>query len=223
MGCAKSKPASDAPINAVDAKLIEAVKQTKRRRGSQRRRSHTFDELFMKFPKLRAGFLKCRDYFDQIDTNKDGFIDPIEFKDNCAKIGLDPNSATLTSIFEAADVDRSKKLDKIEFIIVFTIIQLTEPEKATQIHPDIQAALDIIEQAFCYFDSSADGYLERAEVAAALTKGKKKAQDNHGVSDLLFDQLDWDGNGRVSFKEFLIGIEKLVLGIDEDEEDSKTV
>lgn len=38
------------------------------------------------------------------------------------------------------------------------------------------------------------------------------------LSDKLFAQLDFDGSGGISFKEFLIGLEKMVMEEFEDEE-----
>lgn len=43
--------------------------------------------------------------------------------------------------------------------------------------------------------------------------------DNTTVAGQLFSQLDWDGNGHISFKEFLLGLEKMVMEGAEDDED----
>jgi Ca2+-binding EF-hand superfamily protein len=38
------------------------------------------------------------------------------------------------------------------------------------------------------------------------------------LSDKLFAQLDFDGSGGISFKEFLIGLEKMVMEEFDDED-----
>jgi hypothetical protein len=48
--------------------------------------------------------------------------------------------------------------------------------------------------------------------AAALCRTTK------ALSDKLFAQLDFDGSGGISFKEFLIGLEKMVMEEFDDED-----
>lgn len=72
------------------------------------------------------------------------------------------------------------------------------------------------ERAFLYFDSSLDGTLEREELVAALCSGTKrigssKEKSNSrqsskgpkrykGAADMLFDVLDLDKSGSITFK-----------------------
>ncbi|GFH21378.1 uncharacterized protein HaLaN_18671 [Haematococcus lacustris] len=78
------------------------------------------------------------------------------------------------------------------------------------------------EAAFTYFDSSSDGFLEKTELMAVLKSGTKVFGTKTGrrqtrtVGEILFDYLDGDGSGKVSFLEFLEGIQKLVMSEQEE-------
>lgn len=48
------------------------------------------------------------------------------------------------------------------------MVHLLRPEQAANMPPELLTTLRVVEDAFCCFDTSADGYLEAAEVSAAL-------------------------------------------------------
>jgi Ca2+-binding EF-hand superfamily protein len=102
MGCAASRG-----INPIDARLVRALREAKQRRGKH---DFTFNELLLKFPKMAAGFKKCREYFNQIDLNGDKLVDMGEFTSQAGKLGLDMSLQDLRDVFEAADIDRSTKI-----------------------------------------------------------------------------------------------------------------
>lgn len=54
-------------------------------------------------------------------------------------------------------------------------------------------ALDIIEKAFTFFDTSSDGFLERKELAMAMKSGTRVfgEKQSKSLADRLFDILDW--------------------------------
>lgn len=96
-------------------------------------------------------------------------------------------------------------------MLVFVVIQLLSPERAAHLPPEIQKTLEIVEDAFCCFDASEDGYLEPSEVAEVLCTSNTPGRATRALSDKLFAQLDFDGSGGISFKEFLVGLEKMVM------------
>ena len=83
------------------------------------------------------------------------------------------------------------------------------------------------EKSFVYFDSSCDGTLEKNEIMTALNS--KTSRSDHakpsknakgtGAGDALFKVLDLDGSGEISFKEFLLGMRKIVLDEELEEEE----
>lgn len=147
MGCNTSRA-----LNPIDAKLVEALIEAKKQR---RRHDFTFNELLLKFPKMAAGFKKCREYFNRLDSNGDKLIDMTEFTSQASKLGLSMDLEDLKNVFDAADIDRSTKIDVFEFVLVFVVIHLLHPEKASQLAPEIRATLEIVEDAFCCFDATA--------------------------------------------------------------------
>jgi hypothetical protein len=60
--------------------------------------------------------------------------------------------------------------DVYEFVLVFVVVHLLNPERAQALPPEIKTTLEIVEDAFCCFDASDDGSLEREEVQEALCK-----------------------------------------------------
>eukprot|EP00879_Flechtneria_rotunda_P024744 GHRR01026250.1.p1 GENE.GHRR01026250.1~~GHRR01026250.1.p1 ORF type:complete len:270 (+),score=96.77 GHRR01026250.1:245-1054(+) len=213
MGCSASRAS-----NPIDAALIAALIEARKNRQSH---GLTFNELLLKFPKMAAGFKKVRKYFNMLDLNGDHVIDMREFTTQAHKIGLDMKPEDLKNVFDAADIDHSMEIDVFEFVLVFVVIHLLSPERAVALPEEIQTTLEIVEDAFCCFDASADGYLEKEEVQNALCTATTPGRATKALSDKLFAQLDFDGSGGISFKEFLIGLEKMVMEEyeDPDEED----
>lgn len=214
MGCGGSK---ERPLNAIDSKLVKAVVDAKRRAG--RTKVTSFDQIMLQMPILKKGFVKCREYFATMDTDHTGRIGYTQFREQCSKIGLDPNHPMLKEVFETADLDGSHTIEKPELSIIFTIMYLVDSSDNTYIHPNIVSALDLVEKAFIFFDCTADGFLERKEVFSALKEGRSsKGRSNNSAARTLFDSLDWDKSGNVSFKEFLLGLERMVMEGEDDEE-----
>uniref|UniRef100_A0A383VCZ7 EF-hand domain-containing protein n=1 Tax=Tetradesmus obliquus TaxID=3088 RepID=A0A383VCZ7_TETOB len=201
--------------NPIDAALLQALIQAKKDRHLK---GLTFNELLLKFPKMAAGFRKVRKYFDMLDLNGDRVIDMREFTSQAHKLGLDMSLQDLTNVFDAADIDHSTKIDVFEFVLVFVVVHLLSPERAAALPPEIRTTLEIVEDAFCCFDASADGYLEKEEVQTALCTTNTPGRTTKALSDKLFAQLDFDGSGGISFKEFLIGLEKMVMEEFDDED-----
>lgn len=97
----------------------------------------------------------------------------------------------------------------ITLLYVMSDMSVNE-DQATLIHNAVQKVLE----AFLFFDRDGDGYIEKEEVTEILSeKGQRKSV----LSAERFDELDWDHNGRVTFREFLFAVSGWV-GLEEDEE-----
>eukprot|EP00878_Enallax_costatus_P005457 GHUV01005728.1.p1 GENE.GHUV01005728.1~~GHUV01005728.1.p1 ORF type:complete len:268 (+),score=96.45 GHUV01005728.1:326-1129(+) len=219
MGCSASRGA-----NPIDAAMLQALIEAKKKRNLHHL---TFNELLLKFPKMATGFKKVRKYFDMLDLNGDRLIDMGEFTSQAHKLGLDMDLEDLQNVFDAADIDHSTKIDVFEFVLVFVVIHLLSPQRAAALPAEIRTTLEIVKDAFCCFDVSGDGYLEKDEVMNALGTHNTPGRTTKALSDKLFAQLDFDGSGGISFKEFLIGLEKMVMEEYDDpegeEEDENTI
>lgn len=215
-------------VNQLEEQLNQAVVASKQHATSPKHQS--FNALLLRFGKMRPGFLKVQELYAAMLKPGQKALTMETFKANADKLGLDPSAPCFKSIFELCDVHKAQVINPTELVMVFTVGFLTDQkDRAGIIHPEIKQTLELVEKAFCYFDSSRDGYLERDEVTAALTAGSQVVAKKKGVSKstksvgtILFDMLDFDKSGKISFKEFLIGVQKLVMSemvdMDEDEE-----
>ncbi|GAX80514.1 hypothetical protein CEUSTIGMA_g7952.t1 [Chlamydomonas eustigma] len=221
MGCSASKPA----MGPLEALLISAVKTAKSRSGMRSGKMHTFNALLMHFGQMKQGFEKIRQLFTAISVSSSGRIPSLDTKLDILKI--DPSSPVITQIVAAVNLEGKGGVDGDDFLVVWTILYLLEAETSVQ-YPEISQALEIVEKSFVYFDSSCDGNLERSEMIEALqttsarkdhAKPLKGAKRHKGVAELLFDVLDLDNSGEISFKEFLLGMRKIVLDEELEEEE----
>ena len=84
---------------------------------------------------------------------------------------------------------------------------------------------DIVIDAFLYFDKNNSGYLDKDEVMEGFSEGAtpsaKKGVQITGFSGKRFEELDWDKNGQVSFREFLFALEKWLGMEDADVEEAE--
>uniref|UniRef100_A0A7S0URI0 EF-hand domain-containing protein n=1 Tax=Polytomella parva TaxID=51329 RepID=A0A7S0URI0_9CHLO len=220
MGCNSSKgvEASNPTAVALERKLVLAVERA-RGKGTPK---GSFSTLLLTFPKLRGGFTKVRALFKELDINGDGGIEWHEFLERCPRIGLDPSTPSLKEMFALADMENKQAIGSDEMILVFTIIYLLEPDFKDKIkYPEIIVALQILEKAFIFLDPSNTGYINRDEMSLAVKSGTRvtHGKQSKSIADKLFDTLDWDGSGRITFKEFMVGIEKLVME-DSDEDNA---
>ena len=200
----------DSPVsNALEKMLVAAIVNTKRRKSFKVKKS-SFNNLMLQFPKLRQGFKKVRDSFKTLTVAADAPLGAATrvpwavFKEKCSTIGIDSGSASTRELLAIAEVTDDMLMSSTDLTLIYTVVYLLDAnKKATIQYPEVKSALEIMEKAFCFFDSSSDGCIERKEMALAMKSGTrvfgKKA--SKGLADRLFDQLDWDGSGRITFKE----------------------
>lgn len=93
-------------------------------------------------------------------------------------------------------------------------------------------ALRVVLEAYVLFDRDASGTIDRNEVlemideenskAKATTHAKRGKEAGHNalLSKERWMELDWDGDGQITFKEFLFAFMEWV-GVDDDDEDDE--
>lgn len=100
-----------------------AVMQTKAKKATTTVKS--FEQILLKFSFLNNGFEKCMQLFSLLDENGDGVIDINELMAHISKLGiLETDKEALLDIFNAADIDGSKEIDRKEFITLLAIFHL---------------------------------------------------------------------------------------------------
>lgn len=108
------------------------------------------------------------------------------------------------------------------------------------------AALRLVLEAYILFDADGSGTIDRNEVLAIVDEENRKASETHGLgkigsgvgkarmkesapkdgtSSLLsrerWQEMDWDSDGKITFKEFLFALMNWVGMDDEDEDDEE--
>lgn len=206
----------------LDEKLAELLQN---RATKNQLKASSFNKLLLRFGHLNKGFAKCKTVFHSLDNDGNEVIDLQELAEGCQKLGFDISAEVIDKVYKATDKDGNNSIDFREFIVVLAVLYMIsteDGEKATSLDPDIIKSFNIAQEAFCFFDASGDGFMDRKEVTAVLLEGDKGGQQLEGVAmkgiiARRFEELDWDNNGQISFKEFLYAVQGWVL--DEDESD----
>ncbi|KAH9652609.1 putative calcium-binding protein CML21 [Citrus sinensis] len=75
--------------------------------------------------------------------------------------------------------------------------------------PKLEATFETLVDAFVFLDKNKDGYVSRSEMTQAVTESGE-------------EEMDWDKNGMVNFKEFLFAFTRWCgVGENEDEEEGE--
>ncbi|KAE8731488.1 putative calcium-binding protein CML21 [Hibiscus syriacus] len=70
--------------------------------------------------------------------------------------------------------------------------------------------------AFVFLDKNKDGFVSKNEMAQAINESRDRSSGK--IVMKRFEEVDWDQNGSVSFKEFLFAFTNWV-GIDDEEDE----
>ncbi|KAH8294643.1 hypothetical protein KR018_000713 [Drosophila ironensis] len=130
---------------------------------------------------------KLRDYkrsYDQLPKNGRGVVTITELGNMIRSIGVYPTNKELNDIFNASDVDGNGEIDFKEFCYVMALFDHEEHSRHREV--------------FKMFDSDADGYITENDLLKLLEHTDLK-NDRLTVRKLL----DHNGNGRISYEQFL--------------------
>lgn len=134
-----------------------------------------------------------REMFDLFDEDKSGAIDAEELGKVMRALGQFPTNAEVNKIVEEVDEDGSGVVEFSEFLVVMVKYKKThEPEE----DPDAELL-----RAFKVFDKDGSGYITADELRDFLTRLGEPLTDEE-VDDLL-RQADLDGDGQISYEEFV--------------------
>ncbi|PNW83106.1 hypothetical protein CHLRE_06g306750v5 [Chlamydomonas reinhardtii] len=229
-GCMSKAPVDEGSVlsQALERKLINAIITTKRRKSFKVKKS-SFNNLMLQMPKLTAGFKKIREAHSAVTGGK-ATVPWSTFCQSCATaLGLDGSSASLKELLDIPEVGPEVPVTHGDIIIMFTVLYLLDgsTKRRTIVAPEVRSCLELMEKSFMFFDSSADGCIERKELAVALKSGTRVfgRKASKSLADRLFDQLDWSKDGQITFCEYLIGMERIIIETagDEGEEDDDLV
>ncbi|KAL3688730.1 hypothetical protein R1sor_015039 [Riccia sorocarpa] len=211
---------AERPRTKLEERLVEELAK---RAQSGKTGFKAFNTIILKFPKIDESFEAVRTVFKKYDKDGSGTIDLEELKVLFQELEVDYTDEEVKSFHEASDMDSSKGIDFKEFIVLLSLVYFlgkpadSDPDSKSRIgFPDLEATFETIVDAFVFFDSNGDGYVSKNELVASLSQATPGRQaDKIGMR--RFEEMDWDKNGMVTFKEFLFAFTNWV-GLEEEQE-----
>ncbi|XP_011019101.1 PREDICTED: calcium-dependent protein kinase 13-like isoform X1 [Populus euphratica] len=128
-----------------------------------------------------------KEMFKKMDTDNDGIVSIEELKTGLRSFGSQLVESEVQMLIEAVDANGKGKLDYGEFVAVSLPLQRMDNDEH-------------LRKAFSYFDKDGNGYIEPDELRDALMEDG--ADDCTDVANDIFQEVDTDKDGRISYDEF---------------------
>ena len=138
---------------------------------------------------------ETRDIFDQFDRDGDGYITVEDLKGALLSMGKDLTDDELRQLISEADLDGDGKVSFKEFL------SMSAATKMREIHEDTE-----LKEAFDFYDANKDGLVSVTELQSALKRLGMPV--SHEEAQRMIKAADTDGDGQVSFDEFVILMKK---------------
>ncbi|XP_010913275.1 probable calcium-binding protein CML21 [Elaeis guineensis] len=211
------------PESKLEAEMVEAI----RRKASKGSAIKSFNSIILKFPKIDESLRNCKTIFDQFDEDSNGMIDPEELKHCFHKLEISCPEEEISDLFEACDIRENMGMKFNEFIVLLCLVYLLKEPAALQAKsgmglPNLEATFETLVEAFVLLDKNKDGYVSKNEMVDAINETTAGERSSGHIAMRRFEEMDWDKNGMVSFKEFLFACIRWVGIDDAEEEDNDT-
>ncbi|KAG5254278.1 hypothetical protein OIU76_019994 [Salix suchowensis] len=206
----------------LDAKLEKKMIELKRS-SSGKTNFKSMNSIIMRFPQFKEELKHIRGVFEQYDEDGNGNIDMEELKKCLQKLQLNLKEEEVEDLFHSCDIDQSEGIQFNEFIVLLCLIYLlvehsSSPLRTSKIgSSELEATFDTIVKAFLFLDKNGAGKLNKKDVIKALNEDSRRERSPAHITTSRFKEMDWDSNGKVSFREFLFSLINWI-GIDADEE-----
>lgn len=213
-------PKASAPTTKLESQILEAVLK----RESKGTSIKSINRIILKFPKIDQSFRKCKTIFEQFDEDKNGTIDIKELKHCFEKLQVTFTNEEINDIFKTCDINDDMGISFNEFIVLLCLVYLLKEDPAAPKSksrmgiPDLEATFEILVDSFVFLDSNKDGHVSKNEMIRAIEETTSDGRSDGQTAMKRFEEMDWDKNGMVNFKEFLFAFTQWV-GIEDDEED----
>ncbi|KAH9311907.1 hypothetical protein KI387_026942, partial [Taxus chinensis] len=206
--------------STIEQKMVDALRKRAASGGSSLK---SFNSVIMRFHKIDESFEKVRDVFRKFDKDSNGTIDVQELKDCFHELQVSLTDEEITEFHHICDMDESKGIEFNEFIVVLSLVYLLEepanPISKSRIRlPDLEATFDTIVDTFVFFDKDGDGYVSKNEILRAINEASPGGRAADRIGMRRFEEMDFDKNGMITFKEFLFAFTHWV-GVDDDDDD----
>ncbi|XP_051125073.1 probable calcium-binding protein CML21 isoform X2 [Andrographis paniculata] len=216
----ESHKSSASSETKMEAKINEAI----RRRGSEgSSRIKSLDSIILKFPKIDKSLRRCKATFQDFDEDGNGAVDPQELRRCFRKMEIDFSEDEINDLFKACDINEDMGMKFNEFIVLICLVYLLGEDPTAQ-HarsrlgiPNLEATFETLVDAFVFLDKNNDGYVSKSEMVEAMNETSSGERSSGRIAMKRFEEMDWDKNGMVNFKEFLFAFTHWV-GIEEEED-----
>ncbi|KAL0443213.1 UNVERIFIED_CONTAM: putative calcium-binding protein CML21 [Sesamum latifolium] len=212
---------NESPKAAVSETKLEArINEAIRRREVEGSTIKSFNSIILKFPKIDRSLRKCKATFEDFDEDGNGAIDREELKRCFHKVEINFTDERLMIYLRHED-------------------PAAEHAKSRMGMLNLEATFETLVDAFVFLDKNKDGYnfymIRTSSVQSnsnhAFNHQKPVASWNMlflftKITTYLFlffsEEMDWDKNGMVNFKEFVFAFTRWV-GIEEGDDDEGRV
>eukprot|EP00250_Pteridium_aquilinum_P016531 c23144_g4_i1 orf=206-1027(-) len=221
MGVIIGKLSKGHGLSKIEKKMVNAMKE----RGACGKSSlKTFNSIIMMFPKIDKTFEAVRDTFRRFDKNGNGTLDLEELKDCFRELQVSFTDEEVKDLYAESDMDCNSGIDFKEFIVLLALVHLLQSpgEKSSKCRlglAQLEESFDRIADAFVFFDKDCDGQVSKQEIIEAIGQASPGSRNADRIGLKRFEEMDWDKNGRITFKEFLFVFTNWV-GIKEDDDSS---
>lgn len=213
-------PRASVPETKLEAKITEAMQ----RRETEGSSIKSFDSIVLKFPKIDENLRKCKVIFQEFDEDSNGAIDPQELKHAFGKLEINFTDEEISDLFEACDINEDMGIEFSEFIVLLCLVYLLKDDP-TALHaksrmglPNLEVTFETLVDAFVFLDKNKDGHVSRNEMIQAINETTSGERSSGRIAMRRFEEMDWDKNGMVNFKEFLFAFTHWV-GIEDNEDE----
>ncbi|KAJ8754869.1 hypothetical protein K2173_015381 [Erythroxylum novogranatense] len=208
------------PETKLEAKMVEALQ----RRQAEGTTVKSFNSIILKFPKIDESLRKCKTIFEQFDEDSNGAIDQEELRKCFSELDICFQEEEVNDLFGACDINEDMGMEFNEFIVLLCLVYLLkdDPGALCAKSRNLETTFQTLVDAFIFLDKNKDGYVSKNEMVQAINESGERSSGRIALK--RFEEMDWDKNGMVNFKEFLFAFTCWV-GIDdaEDEEEKEEV
>jgi calcium-binding protein CML len=189
----------------------------------------SFNQVLIRSKRIKNALLHISKVFDTFDVDQSDSIDHNELTEVLKALGgNDVSQEECEKVFHEADLYQNNKLSKKEFIVCLVLgyvlghLKLDAKKGVLQDEHanELKWAFAQIIGAYLLFDVDASGDLSRDEVLNQLHHKTGVFQDKGAqqmMSEERWKELDWDGDGTISFREFVWAFQSWI-SIDGDDE-----
>lgn len=221
MGLIFGKQGKGRGLSKIEKKMVNAMKE---RAASGKSSLKSFNSIIMKFPKIDKTFEDVRDSFRTFDKNGNGALELEELKECFKELQVSFTDEEIKDLYAESDMNANSGIDFKEFIVLLALVYLLasptdQSSKSRPGLPQLEVTFERIADAFIFFDKDGDGYVSKKEIVEAIGQASPGSRHADRIGLKRFEEMDWDKNGLITFKEFLFAFTNWV-GVKDEEDPS---